>query len=89
MGDFLNEFKQEIITRTKRVGEITEAVSSQSLIHDGAIRQVQATTTDHEVMRMLFEALEIGPSQHRVSFHLILRMNEPDLIHELGKSFQS
>lgn len=84
VGDFLTEFKDVLIARATRVSEIAEAVISQSLIHDVAAQQVQGAPTQQEAMRLLFEALEREPPRHRVSFHLILRMTEPELIQELG-----
>lgn len=84
VGDFLTEFKEQIITRATRVSDIAEAVISQSLIYDAAAQRVEAAPTQQEAMRLLFEALEREPARNRVSFHLILRMTEPELIHELG-----
>lgn len=84
VGDFLKEFKDLIIAKATRVSEIAEAVISQSLIHEVAAQRVQAAPTQQESMRLLFEALEREPPRHRVSFHLILRMTEPELIQELG-----
>ncbi len=84
VGDFLTEFKEQIITRATWVSDIAEAVISQSLIHEAAAQQVQAAPTQQEAMRLLFEALEREPPLNRVSFHLILRMTEPELIQELG-----
>lgn len=84
VGDFLTEFKEQIIARATRVSDIAEAVISQSLIHEAAVAQVQAAPTQQEAMRLLFEALERQPPLNRVSFHLILRMTEPELIRELG-----
>lgn len=84
VGDFLTEFKEQIITRATRVSDIAEAVISQSLIHEVAGQKVEAAPTQQEAMRLLFEALEREPARNRVSFHLILRMTEPELIHELG-----
>ncbi|KAL0166189.1 hypothetical protein M9458_038033, partial [Cirrhinus mrigala] len=82
-GDFLTEFKEQLIVRATRVSDIAEAVISQSLIHEAAVAQVQAAPTEQEAMRLLFEALEREPPLNRVSFHLILRMTEPELIQEL------
>lgn len=84
VGDFLTEFKEQIITRATRVSDIAEAVISQSLIHEVPAQKVEAAPTQQEAMRLLFEALEREPARNRVSFHLILRMTEPELIHELG-----
>lgn len=84
VGDFLTEFKEQIITRATRVSDIAEAVISQSLIHEVAAQKVEAAPTQQEAMRLLFKALEREPARNRVSFHLILRMTEPELIHELG-----
>lgn len=85
MGDFLEEFREQIIAQVRLSGPIADAVISQHLIPEELAHSVRAAQTTQDQMRALFEAVERETPQTKLAFHLILRRKEPELMDKLGK----
>lgn len=86
VGEFLEEFREQIISRVQHVGPIANAVISQQLVQEEAAWDVQTAPTPQEALKRLFKALETAPPQSRESFLMILKLYEPKLMEELGES---